>query len=112
MRRWCAAIPRPGERHLDALTWGFIPAFTKSLNQARRPVNARAETVTMSGMFHNASARRRCLVPAAAFNKWQAGPAGKTPYAIDRRRRCDGVNRDWGGLAVPRPHHNCGHLPS
>lgn len=76
--------PETGERHLDALTWGFIPAFTKSLNQARRPVNARAETVTTSGMFRNAFVKRRCLVPAAAFYEWQAGPAGKTPYAIAR----------------------------
>ena len=76
--------PQTGERHLDALTWGFIPAFTKSLKAARRPVNARAETVTTSTMFRNAFAKRRCLVPAAAFYEWQAGPAGKTPYAIAR----------------------------
>jgi putative SOS response-associated peptidase YedK len=76
--------PETGERHLDALTWGFVPAFTKALKEARRPVNARAETVITSGMFRNAFARRRCIVPAAAFYEWQAGPAGKTPYAIAR----------------------------
>jgi putative SOS response-associated peptidase YedK len=76
--------PETNERHLDLLTWGFVPAFTKSLKDARRPVNARAETIAVSGMFRNAFARRRCLVPAAAFYEWQAGPAGKTPYAIAR----------------------------
>jgi putative SOS response-associated peptidase YedK len=76
--------PESGQRHLDLLTWGFIPSFTKSLKQARRPVNARAETVTTSPMFANAFARRRCLIPAAAFYEWQAGPAGKTPFAIAR----------------------------
>ncbi len=35
-------------------------------------------------MFRNAFAKRRCIVPAAAFYEWQAGPAGKTPYAIAR----------------------------
>lgn len=76
--------PETGERHLDALTWGFIPANTKILKEARRPINARAETVATSGMFRHAFAKRRCIVPAAAFYEWQAGPSGKTPYAIAR----------------------------
>ncbi len=76
--------PETGERHLDALTWGFVPAFTKSLKEARRPVNARSETVASSGMFRGAFAKRRCIVPAAAFYEWQANPAGKIPHAIAR----------------------------
>jgi putative SOS response-associated peptidase YedK len=87
--------PETGERHLDALTWGFVPAFTKTLKEARRPVNARAETVTTSGMFRNAFAKRRCIVPAAAFYEWQAGPAGKTPYAI---ARTDGEPLAFAGI--------------
>jgi putative SOS response-associated peptidase YedK len=76
--------PETGERHLDALTWGFIPATTKTLKEARRPINARAETVVTSGMFGHAFAKRRCIVPAQAFYEWQAGVSGKTPYAIAR----------------------------
>jgi putative SOS response-associated peptidase YedK len=87
--------PETQERHLDALTWGFIPAFTKTLKEARRPVNARAETVASSGMFRNAFAKRRCIVPAAAFYEWQTGPAGKTPYAI---ARADGDPMAFAGI--------------
>lgn len=87
--------PESGERHLDALTWGFVPSFTKDLKQARRPVNARAETVATSGMFRNALAKRRCLVPASAFYEWQAGPAGKQPYAI---ARADGAPLAFAGI--------------
>jgi putative SOS response-associated peptidase YedK len=87
--------PETGERHLDALTWGFVPAFTKVLKEARRPVNARAETIATSGMFRNAVARRRCLVPAAAFYEWQARPDGKTPYAI---ARADGDPLAFAGI--------------
>lgn len=87
--------PETGERHIDLLTWGFIPAFTKSLKEARRPVNARTETVATSGMFRNAFAKRRCLVPAAAFYEWQAGPAGKAPYAI---ARVDGNPMAFAGI--------------
>ena len=92
--------PETGERHLDALTWGFIPAFTATLKEARRPVNARAETVATSGMFRNAFAKRRCIVPAAAFYEWQAGSpslprAPKTPYAI---ARADGDPLAFAGI--------------
>jgi putative SOS response-associated peptidase YedK len=77
--------PETGERHLDLLTWGFVPAFTKDLKAARRPINARAETVAASGMFRAAFAKRRCLVPAAAFYEWRADAVGKTPFAIARQ---------------------------
>ncbi len=87
--------PETGERHLDVLTWGFIPAYTKTLKQARRPVNARSETVASSGMFRNAFAKRRCIVPAAAFYEWHAGPHGKTPYAI---ARADGDPLAFAGI--------------
>jgi putative SOS response-associated peptidase YedK len=87
--------PETGERHLDALTWGFVPAFTKTLKEARRPVNARAETVATSGMFRSAFAERRCIVPAPAFYEWHTGSAGKTPYAI---ARADGDPMAFAGI--------------
>jgi putative SOS response-associated peptidase YedK len=71
-----------GERHLDLLSWGLVPSFTKDLKAARKPVNARAETVAASGMFRMALAKRRCLVPAAAFYEWKTTPNGKVPHAI------------------------------
>jgi putative SOS response-associated peptidase YedK len=40
-----------GERHLDVLQWGLVPYFTKDLKKARKPINARPETVATSGMF-------------------------------------------------------------
>ncbi len=87
--------PETGARHLDALTWGLVPSFTKDLKAARKPINARAETVGTSGMFKMALAKRRCLVPAAAFYEWQATPDGKVPYAIARG---DGEPLAFAGL--------------
>jgi putative SOS response-associated peptidase YedK len=55
--------PETGERHLDLLIWGSVPSFTKDLKAARKPINAKAETVASSGMFKAALAKRRCLVP-------------------------------------------------
>ena len=87
--------PETGERHLDLLTWGLVPHWTKDIHQARRPINARAETVATSAMFRGALAQRRCLVPADAFYEWKAMPGGKQPYAIARQ---DGAPLAFAGL--------------
>ena len=87
--------PKTGKRQLDLLTWGLVPNWTKDLKTARRPINARAETVATSGMFRDAFARRRCLVPATLCYEWLALPGGKQPYAI---ARTDGTPTVFGGL--------------
>jgi putative SOS response-associated peptidase YedK len=87
--------PDSGERHLDLLRWGFMPSFTKDPVHARRPINARAETVATSGMFRSAFSKRRCLVPADAFYEWNVVGAGKQPYAVARQ---DGQPLAFAGL--------------
>ena len=80
--------PESGERHLDVLNWGFLPYWTKGdPKKARRPINAKAETVATSGMFRDAFARRRALIPAAAFYEWRSieGEKVKQPFAIARQ---------------------------
>ena len=83
-----------GERHLDALKWGLVPYFTKDLKKARKPINARSETIAKSGMFKAAFAERRCLVPAPAYYEWRDDPDGKTPFAV---ARIDGDPVVFGG---------------
>jgi putative SOS response-associated peptidase YedK len=73
-----------GKRHLDVFKWGLVPSFTKDLKKARKPINARSETVASSGLFKAAFAQRRCLVPAAAYYEWRDDPDGKTPFAVAR----------------------------
>ena len=88
--------PHTGARYLDVLRWGLLPHFTKDPEHARRPINARAETVATSGMFRGAFAERRCLVPASAFYEWrpvQGGP--KQPFAI---ARANGMPMAFAGL--------------
>jgi putative SOS response-associated peptidase YedK len=87
--------PESGERHLDLLTWGLLPHWTKDPGHARRPINARAETVASSGFFRGAYAARRCLVPADAFYEWQATGEGKQPWAA---ARADGAPLAMAGL--------------
>jgi putative SOS response-associated peptidase YedK len=94
----CAAVrrhPQTGARYLDLLTWGLLPHWTKEPSKARRPINARSETAATSGMFKDAFARRRCLVPADAFYEWKVIEGGKQPYAIARE---DGQPMAFAGL--------------
>ena len=84
-----------GERHLDVLRWGLIPYFTKVLKSAQKPINARSETVATSGMFKEAFAMRRCLVPAPIYYEWRDDPEGKVPFAV---ARIDGDPVAFGGF--------------
>jgi putative SOS response-associated peptidase YedK len=84
-----------GERHLDVLEWGLVPCFTKDLKRARKPINARSETIAKTGMFRAAFAQRRCLVPAPAYYEWRDDPDGKIPFAV---ARIDGDPVAFGGI--------------
>jgi putative SOS response-associated peptidase YedK len=79
--------PETGERHLGLLKWGLLPSWAKAPATAQRPINARAETVAISGMFRRAFAQRRCLVPAEAFYEWRKTGGPKVPYAFARKDR-------------------------
>ena len=89
--------PESGERRLDLLTWGLVPHFTEDLKAARKPINARAGTVSSAGMVRGARARRRCIVPADLFYEWKIQPDGKKPLAIGRQDGLDGRGRGRGG---------------
>jgi putative SOS response-associated peptidase YedK len=87
--------PKAGERRLEVAKWGLVPFFTKDPAKARKPINARSETVARSPLFKEAFARRRCLVPASAYYEWRHDPSGKTPFAIARN---DGEPVALGGM--------------
>jgi putative SOS response-associated peptidase YedK len=78
--------PETGARHLDLLTWGFLPHWAVDPKAERKPINARAETVASTRMFRAAFAHARCLVPADAYYEWRVTEGGKQPYAF---ARCD-----------------------
>ncbi len=94
--------PETDELLVDPLQWGLVPRWTKDLKQARKPINARSETVRTSGMFKDCFARRRCLVPMDAYYEWSGEKAPKQPWAIGRR---DGheflVGAIWDGWKTP-----------
>ena len=73
-----------GERSLDLIKWGLIPYWCQHPRGGRKPINAKAESVSRRPMFRDAYAQRRCIVPVDGFFEWRAikGAGAKQPYAI------------------------------
>jgi len=88
-------LSRDGDRHLNVLKWGLIPYFTKDIKKARKSINARDENAAKSGVFKDAFARRRCVVPGPAYYEWRDDPGGKTPFAV---ARIEGEPVPFGGI--------------
>ncbi|MGI8852704.1 MAG: SOS response-associated peptidase [Methyloceanibacter sp.] len=75
---------KTGERSLDLLKWGMIPHWCSDSRGGRKPINAKAESVSSLPTFRDAYALRRCIVPIDGFFEWRAirGAGWKQPYAI------------------------------
>ena len=75
---------KTGERSLGLLKWGLIPHWCNDSRGSRRPINAKAESVSRLLTFRDAYALRRCIVPVDGFFEWRAirGVGRKQPYAI------------------------------
>jgi putative SOS response-associated peptidase YedK len=75
---------KTGERSLDLLKWGLIPHWCSDSRGGRKPINAKAESVSSLPTFRDAYALRRCIVPVDGFFEWRAirGAGRKQPYAI------------------------------
>jgi putative SOS response-associated peptidase YedK len=74
--------PETGFYHRDRLIWGLIPSWVKEPNGGRKPINARAETLTTLPSFRAAYTKRRALLPIDNFFEWQKIKGPKQPYAI------------------------------
>ena len=78
---WVLRQPRPqAGLRMDPLHWGLLASWTRDPRGARRPINARAETVADKPLFRDLLRTRRCAVPADGYYEWRATPAGKIPY--------------------------------
>ena len=75
---------KTGEISLDPVRWGLIPYWCSDPKGGRKPINAKAETVSTLPMFRDAYRLRRCIVPVDGFFEWKAikGQKAKQPYAI------------------------------
>jgi putative SOS response-associated peptidase YedK len=90
-------IQTPLGLELRAAGWGFRPVWVREDARRPPPINARAEGVATSGLFRDALATRRCVVPADGFYEWRtiAGAKKKQPF---RFRLRDGGLFGFAGL--------------
>ena len=95
-----------GERHLNALKLGLVPYFTKDLQKARKAEQRRSETVSKSGTFREAFAKRRCLVPAPVYYEWRDYPDGKTVRRLKWAHSGDHAI-DGGGMSAAENSGQC-----
>jgi hypothetical protein len=93
---------KTGERSLDLLKWGLIPYWCTDTKGARKPINAKSETVATLPTFRDGYRLRRCILPVDGFYEWMATKGGKQPYAI--------AMRDGSPLASP-PSGRTGKTP-
>lgn len=81
---------KEGELRPPALAWfrwGLLPFWAESA-KARKPINARIETVHTRNTFRGPFERRRCLVPADGWFEWRRGEGGaKVPHLVRRADR-------------------------
>lgn len=84
-----------GERTIQSLRWGLVPAWAEDPRIGARLINARAETLLEKPAFRAAFRRRRCLVPADGFYEWQAQGRARQPFLITER---DGAPFAFAGL--------------
>lgn len=77
--------PQQGNRELVRLQWGLIPSWAREERGANKPINARAETISLKPSFRAAFRERRALIPASGYYEWQQTGGRKQPYYVHSR---------------------------
>jgi putative SOS response-associated peptidase YedK len=75
-------VQHEGERELELMRWGLIPAWATSETIGNRMINARAESVAEKKTFKRLLKSQRCLIVADGFYEWRKDGSRKTPMFI------------------------------
>lgn len=82
---WAIRTPETeaGATEIFSARWGLIPAWSKTMENSARLINARSETAWQKPSFRSAYKSRRCLIPADSFFEWQkTGRSTKQAWRI------------------------------
>lgn len=89
-------------RQLWDMRWGFQPDWATPQPGRPPPINARAETLLERGLFRDALAAGRCIIPADGFYEWQAIPGARKKQPMFIRLKDGGLFGFAGLWAVCR----------
>lgn len=77
-----ARLNERGQRRLDLVRWGLIPAWAKDPRELALLFVARSETTLEKPTYRAGMRYRRCLVPADGYYEW-TGPKGtRQPHLV------------------------------
>lgn len=83
------------ERQVRWCLWGLLPGWEKAPDQAKRMINARAETAADKPTFRASMRHHRVLIPASGFYEWDRQRGTSQPYYL---YRADGDILTFAGL--------------
>jgi putative SOS response-associated peptidase YedK len=87
---WVIRQPAPEARlRFERFHRGLVPGYTKDLKAARRPINARVETVAEKPMFRELLRRNRCAVPIDGYYEWRTTSSAKVPFWFHLKTSAD-----------------------
>ena len=80
------AICSENTKTINILTWGLIPSWVKSMDEAneirQKTFNARSESAALKSSFATAFKSKRCLIPVKGFYEWQHKGNKKIPWYV------------------------------
>ena len=68
------------KNELVMMKWGLVSHRVQDIQTAKRPINARAETLSETLSFKELLKNQRCLVPASGFFEWKKEGSKKIPF--------------------------------
>lgn len=76
-------IVRGAQEHkIEYMTWGIVPAWSKTAESKLKLINARREGLLEKPMWKRLVGTKRCIVPARGFYEWKTIVGKKYPYYI------------------------------
>lgn len=71
------------QHHLKFMTWGLLPAWSKTEESGLKLINARVEGLFEKPMWKRLVNSKRCIVPAKGFYEWlKLADGTKQPFYI------------------------------
>ena len=75
-----------GQRHMELMKWGLVPAWAKDPSIGYKLINARDDTIFEKPMWRGLVLKKRALIPADGFYEWKRlpedGKERKQPFYI------------------------------